>query len=364
MAKILHLIPTLEGGGAERQVAYLATALHQRGWDVTVASLRRGVNAGMLEEAGVKLLPIKSARSRDPLLFLRVPRLVHEIGPDLIHTWVPAMDILGGFSASLLRVPWVASERYQPDAWPPGIRTWSRQRLILRTANVVVTNSEKAAATYKSLGAREGSIRCVPNGVPLERLRTADPADRSGLGVGEGTRLLVVVGRPDPQKNIETIIRALPRVMERIPVLLLVFGIGPGRAKLEALVRDLGLERNVRFEGYSEASPAWLRSADLFVSASHFEGNPNVVMEAMACGSPMVLSDIQEHRELAGDGALYFTATDQDELADSVVSALSQSEAAGARVRMASGLIEARSVGTMVERYEAIYTTLLDGMRR
>jgi len=361
--KILHLIPTLEGGGAERQLAYLGSGLRDRGWDITVASLRRGVNTELLVGAGVRLLPIKNASPRDPLLLPRILRLIRGLDPDIVHTWLPSMDLLGGISTSLLRVPWVASERSQPDAWPPGIRTRSRQSLILKRARILVTNSETAVARYLELGAREALVRCVPNGIPLEHLRSAVPADRSVVGARDDVKLIMVVGRRSEQKNLEAIIRALPRVVERIPIVLLVFGVGPLRALLEALVRDQGLEEHVRFEGFSDAIPGWLHGADLFLSASQVEGSPNAVMEAMACGCPMVLSDIEEHQELAGDGALYFEPTDPAALAGCVMSALSNTEASVARSRIASDIIEAFTVEKMVSHYEEIYSAIVRDVR-
>lgn len=357
--RILHLIPTLEGGGAERQLAYLAEGLQADGWEVVVASLRGGVNTDLLRKADIQPRLIKNSSPRDPMLLPRIVRLARDAQPDIIHTWIPSMDILGGLASITLRVPWVASERTQPESWHTGWQMRLRRRLVFGRARVVVTNSQRAAATCVRLGARQERVRFIPNAVPLNSLRDATPVDRAAAGLHTDAKLIVAVGRLDDGKNTEAIVKALPEVLTSVQADVRVFGIGPNRSQLGEQARNLGLKDRVVFEGFSPRVPSWLLAADLFVSASRAEGNPNAVIEAMACETPLVLSDIQEHRELAGGAALYFDPPDVRGLARGVIAALANRESSAERVRLATERVNGMDLPRMITSYRNLYDQIL-----
>jgi glycosyltransferase involved in cell wall biosynthesis len=103
-----------------------------------------------------------------------------------------------------------------------------------------------------------------------------------------------------------------------------------------------------------------MKAADVFVSVSYFEGMPNTVAEAMACGCPLVLSDIPQHREICpGDGALYADPRDPRAIAKAVVAAIDNSSACRTRAQRAQSATLEWSPMAMAERYEAIYREVL-----
>src|SRR3954462_14593517 len=108
---VLHLIPTLEGGGAERQLAMLAVEQVRQGLNVHVGFRRAGVHASALRAGGVKLHELGEFR-RLPLRFMwNLHRLVGSVKPGVIQTWLPSMDVLGGLLAAGHRRRWLISER-------------------------------------------------------------------------------------------------------------------------------------------------------------------------------------------------------------------------------------------------------------
>ena len=138
-----------------------------------------------------------------------------------------------------------------------------------------------------------------------------------------------------------------------------VFGEGPLREMLEGAASELGVRPHVRFPGFTRDLPRWILASDVVVSTSVFEGSPNVVMEAMACRTPLVLSDIPSLRALVGAGALYFREGDAEGLSSCISSTLSDVAGTAARVDVAAVLAEGFSVGVMVTRYEEVYDGLL-----
>src|SRR4051794_23417155 len=116
--RILHMILSLTGGGAERQLAYLAPALSGRGHDVHVGFIFPGPSPEQFGE-GCTLHPLPAWARRTPLLLIESLSLVRRLRPDVIQTWLVHMDIVGGATARLLRLPWVIGERSAALSYPP-----------------------------------------------------------------------------------------------------------------------------------------------------------------------------------------------------------------------------------------------------
>ena len=99
--RILQCIPTMTGGGAERQLVYLCEGLTQLGWDVTVALLDLGPNVERLSRAGIHTEVLTHRTNYDPFLVWQLVDLIRRLRPDVVHTWLPTMNIIGGIAAGL-----------------------------------------------------------------------------------------------------------------------------------------------------------------------------------------------------------------------------------------------------------------------
>ncbi|HEV2172461.1 MAG TPA: glycosyltransferase [Nitrospira sp.] len=170
----------------------------------------------------------------------------------------------------------------------------------IRHATRVIAVAENLAQRARQGGVPAERIKVIANGVDGERFRLiARKAAREQLGLSERGRLLVSVGHLSPRKGFHRVIRSLPKIVETFPdVRLAIVGgrgaEGDNSADLRALVSKLGLENQVLFVG--EQTPdrvaLWLGAANAFVLASDFEGCPNVILEAMACGRPIVATRV------------------------------------------------------------------------
>lgn len=355
--RILHCIPTLGMGGAERQVALLGAAQARSGHIVHVALVRGGANRPLLEEAGVTMHVLPVRGNSDPALVSGLLRSVLSVRPDLVQTWLPQMDVAGGIAALVTRTPWLLAERssegaYAPgSAFPPG---W-KQRLrtmVGRMASGIVANSGCGEAYWRVLAPRVPRW-VIRNAVPLEQIQTTPPAEAS-------PRSMLFVGRLDSGKKVDALVRALARTNGSALGPLLVCGDGPDRTALEGLATRLGLKERVRFLGIRADVWPLMRAAALVVNPSAFEGCPNVVLEAMASGRPLVVSDIPAHRELLDERAAWLVDfEDPDAVAVAIEEALLDRAEATRRSEEAARRVEAFRIPRMVEQYDSVYRQVL-----
>lgn len=191
----------------------------------------------------------------------------------------------------------------------PLARTRLRRRLMqtaLRRANHVFAVAEALAEHVRKLGARPQHLTVVPNGIDLEKFHRVerDGARRDLRITAQGT-VLVSVGGLTERKGFHRVIELLPELRKRFPdlVYLVVGGASPEgdwRSRLEALAADLDVQEAVRFLGpvRPEELKVPLSAADVFVLSTRNEGWANVFLEAMACGLPVVTTDVGGNREV------------------------------------------------------------------
>lgn len=370
--KVLEIIPTLDQGGAEKQLCLLADGLKRRGVDVHVCALTRsGPRAKELERAEVPLHEIHKRWKLDLGAYRRLHKLIRQLQPDIVHTWLFAANAYGRKAAFASRVPVVIAGERCVDPWKSWELTIDR-RLARRTTCIAV-NSSGIREFYVERGLPADKFRVIPNAIDVEtRGSETSPAEArqeilQELGLADDTRLIVAVGRLWPQKRYKDLIWAadLLKVI-RDDVHLLIAGEGPQRWRLERFRRQVQIEDRVHFLGQREDIPRLLAAADCYWLGSGYEGQSNSLMEAMAMGLPAVVSDIPGNRDLVEDqvSGLMAPVGSRDEFARQTNVLLDDDELAArlgraARERMASEF----SLDKMVERHYSMYAELLAAAR-
>lgn len=359
--RILHLIPNLLAGGAQQQLSYLAAEQQRAGHDVHVGYLIPGPKRVLFERPGLTLHSLGARGNHDPRLFVAVYRVIGAVDPDVVQTWLLQMDVLGGAAALLRKRPWVMTERASAPAYA-GVKV--RWRVLQASrADAVVSNSREGDAYWKGRLAPDAR-RVIRNGVPLDEIARVEPVEAGTSGLPRGNRVVLYAGRIGLQKNLETLVPALGVVTRGRAVTAYLCGDGTHERETRSLIAGLGPGCDVRFVGYVPDVWRWMKRADVFVSVSHFEGHPNTVLEAAACGCPLVLSDIPEHREMLGDDEAVFVGRFSPEaVARAIETVLADPESARRRAGAARAAVETFSVERMAAEYETLYREVI-GRRR
>jgi glycosyltransferase involved in cell wall biosynthesis len=345
----------MEGGGAERQLTYLAEGLTGLGWEVHVALLRDGVNLARLERSGATVHRLEVRGNHDPSLVPRVASLIRRIGASVVQTWLLQMDVAAALAALMTHTPLVVTERSCEAAYPPGLKTRLRC-LVARRARAIVSNSPGGNRYWESLS--NGVERLIiPNGLPLVEIDAASRADLSPYGIGLSDRVVLYAGRFSAEKNLDTLLAALVGVVSTPGVKAMLCGDGPLRGQIDAAIRHAHLQDRIVTPGYVNNVWEWMKRADVFVSVGMFEGHPNTVLEALACGCRIVASDIEAHRDfLDAEVADFVEPGDQNSIRDAIASALKLPQSGRDRSRARA---ERWSMPAVSARYDSLYRQIL-----
>lgn len=362
--RILHLCPSLAGGGAERQLCYLSRELGNRGHHVDVVVLDIGPNIDLLtgvENVRVHILgkgkPVfhgtPSLQNYNPLVLMRVFGMIRKLRPDVVQTWIAQMDVVGGIAAKVAAVPWILREPSSALTYIDGglkstLRTW-----LGRNASVVVANSNAGSDYWGSVSPSVRRV-VIRNGVPISTIECTPRLMHPDIP--DSMPLILYAGRFDREKNVERTLKAMGDAAFQFNAQAIVCGTGPLKPALRTIADNLPDPSRVKLWDYQQRLWPLIKRADVFVSVSHQEGSPNGVLEAMACRCPLVVSDIPEHREiLSPDSAEFVDAHSVDSITKGLIRALIDRPLAEARAQKAYSDISQLSVKEMATRYENLY---------
>lgn len=352
--KVLHLISTFGSGGAERQLSILAPALAESGVECHIGYCSEGPNLQSLLESNVHLHQFRVAGNHDPKLFWQIWSLIRTIKPDVIQTWLLQMDVVGGGAALLAGVPCILSERSSERNYPAGWK--ARLRIAIgKRAYCVVANSQGGVEYWRNQST-ELPINLVRNCIAVRGNECISEISILRDKI-KGLPTILFAGRFSHEKNVFVMIQALIETLDVIPTAIaLVFGEGVYEADLRRSVEKAGLSERIHFMGYSNELSSWMTLANVCVSTSWFEGNPNVVLESAASGCPLVISDIPAHREIFDENSVNFAKPDSPgEFASALVSKLHDNSSAKTKAARAQNIVAGFSQEQIVASYLSIY---------
>jgi starch synthase (maltosyl-transferring) len=230
-------------------------------------------------------------------------RELRRFRPQLLQTFLFHANIAGRIAGKLARVPRIVS----------GIRVAERRSrwhlLVDRYTNWMVDGNVCVSQAVAEFSVHAGLDRhktvVIGNGVEVAPIAMAEPLSRATLGLPADARILLSLGRLDHQKGYSYLLDALPPLVREFEDLhVLLVGEGPAREELTTQIAENQLQKRVHLLGWRDDVPRLLKTAEVFVSSSLWEGLPNAVLEAMAAGLPIVATSVEGSSELLGDGQM------------------------------------------------------------
>lgn len=298
-SKVALFLPDLRGGGAERVAVNLANAFVDRGIDVEMVVMRlQGELLAQLDQQ-VRVIDLGTPRQRHVLLPLI--RYLRRSRPKAVLANMWPLTILAALARLLSRVrtrvvavehtTWSASCLAQRRKTRLSIKT-TMHALLPRTDAIVAVSKGAAADLERFAGLRPGSARVIYNPVAGARQATSTSLHGALAAWAHGPhKRVLAVGTLKAVKDFPLLLQAFARLCKTENARLLILGEGEERQRLEALVKELGLEQAVSLPGFVADTAAAYAHADLFVLSSTNEGLPTVIIEALEHGVPVVSTD-------------------------------------------------------------------------
>lgn len=370
--RIAHVITGLGLGGAEGMLERLLSALDGGEFGAAVWSL------GALGPVGERLarrgVPVHALgfgrRLPDPRRFHRLVRELRAWRPDVVQTWMYHADLLGGIAASMAgRIPvvWNLRQSTLVRGRTRGTTLAIAKLCALLSARLpsrIVSCSEAAAAAHRAFGYDASRLVCIPNGFDLSRFRP-DPQARASLhrelGLEDATPLVGMIARFDPQKDHRTFLAAAGLLAAARPAarfLLCGEGMHAGNAQLQGWIEAAGVHGRCLLLGPRADLPRITAALDVATSSARYgEGFPNVIGEAMACGVPVVATEVGDSGLILGDCGRLVAPGDPAALAagwEALLALPPEARAAGGlrgRERIAARF----SLAAIAARYAALY---------
>ncbi|MGQ9560447.1 MAG: glycosyltransferase family 4 protein [Candidatus Oleimicrobiaceae bacterium] len=381
---VVNWLYSPEYGGGAQQSRLLLRHLARRGAEVEVlARTRRRTLLGETVVDGVRVTRVPGGNGQVGLRLRTGLALVAAVArrrnwADIVHTF--------GFMPEVALAARMAGKRLVQKVTLVGLddaASLHRRRLgavaahIAKMADAVVGSSQAAITHSLAGGIPAYRLWAIPNGVDLDRFHPASPRERQSLrrrlGLGEHAFLVVFVGLPEPRKGLDVALDALASVRARglrsaelvvVGPPPMAFPDHPFSQELMGLVRKHHLAEMVHFVGIRENVQDYLRCADVFVLPSRAEGQPNALLEAMACGLPSVARRLEGITDELLLGGRRGYLVDRDDACDFAMALMELSEAP----QLCSSLgMEARAyverhhdIRRVAEAHWTLYQTLMD----
>jgi glycosyltransferase involved in cell wall biosynthesis len=308
--QIAFFLPDLRGGGAEKVLSILANELAGRGLGIDFVLVKAtGVHLKTLSE-NVRVVELGSVNS-----YLSLPGLIRYLRamqPDVLYSSLDLTNLIaliarrlsGVNTRTVVRIANTISHQKRVF-WKKGLEkvlfSW-----IYPWADDVIAVSESVAKDISSYaGISPLKIHVVYNPVITPGLLAeANELTAHPWFQVRQAPVILSVGRFSEQKDFDTLIRAFALLRKRLEARLIILGEGGLRPGLVSLAQSLGIERDLDLPGYVENPHPYMRQADAFVLSSKWEGLPNALIEALACGCPVISTDCPGGiREILADGA-------------------------------------------------------------
>jgi glycosyltransferase involved in cell wall biosynthesis len=369
-ATVMHVISNLNDGGAEGALYRLCIHSHHHK-HVVVSMTDRGKYGPMLEAAGIGLYCLEMPQGKPTWeSVVSFWRLLRNVRPDIVQTWMYHADLMGGLMARFAgvhRVYW----GIRHGNLTPG--TVKRSTIFIAklcahlskfVPNRIVSCSLNASNSHVAIGYEKSRMTVIPNGYDVSRF-APDPMARERLRSewGGGSFVLGMVARFNTQKDHSNLFRAL-QILKKQGRFFHCVLVGPdmddSNLQLQLLLQKFNVTNVVRLLGPRTDVSAVMNALDLHVLSSLGEAFPNVLAESMACGTPCVTTDVGDAAYIVGESGWVVQPRDSVALSDAIAKAMDLCEVAGGdwlsrKFLARERIVENFNINRMIDGYNKVW---------
>jgi glycosyltransferase involved in cell wall biosynthesis len=375
MIKVMHIITDLSPGGAETMLYRVLSRMDTARFENEVISLTDlGSLAGKIQAASVPVRALGMRRGiPNPFPVMRLRQWIRESKPQIVQTWMYHANLIGGVAARLagdIPVVW-GIHHANLDPQENKLRTiWTAKscaRMSRWLPRRIVSCSQAGLLSHTELGYAANNMEVIPNGFNLEEFRP-DPGARLSLrrelGITEDALVIGMAAHFRPAKDHHNLIQAAARLHAMIPevhFMLCGLGVTYDNTDLTKWIAEAGIQAHCHLLGDRRDMPRLLSAIDIATSPSLSEAFPQAVGEAMACGTPCVVTNVGDSALIVGDTGRVVPPRNPDKLAAAWRALIE----AGPGVRRQMGMAakcriqQHFALPVVVERYQAMYARLV-----
>lgn len=371
MNKILFIIISFAGGGAERLLTHLLKHLKRDSFEKVVVIFEKRIDYKNIPE-DVRIICLNKKRAIDFFkLIISLGNIIRKERPSLIHahlTYANYLTVLARYF-SKYKVPLILTEQTHLGHSLKEERFSFFKKEIVKNlypkANriVAVSNGVKRNLV-EDFGISEKKIKVIYNSVDITIIEELSKEEVAHPWFKEEIPIVVTCGRLVTPKNYPLLLRSFQRVLRKTDAKLIIIGKGEERKNLESLTISLGIEKSVAFLGFQNNPFKYIAKSDIFVLSSDFEGLPNVLIEAMACGVPVISTRCPSGPDeiiTDGENGLLVPVGDEEALTQAILRLLEDKELRKKLAKAGKKKAEEFRIEKIIGEYEKLFKEVING---
>ena len=361
---ILYLIATLDIGGAERQLVELVKRIDKKKFNPIVCCLTRGGPLEQeLKEIRVEYFILGKKFKFDFSVIFKLITILKQKNIHILHTWMFTSNFFGRVSGIFSRVPIIIASERGVDRWKNKFYLLIDWALSCFTDRIICVSKGVRNFYNRYANISLSKLITIYGGIELNNRININEQKKEEFGFKKGSTVITTIGHLVSYKGIKYMLFAAVKVINNFPgVRFLIVGEGPDENRLKKLVKKLNISQNVIFIGLRRDIRDILSITNIFVLPSLIEGLPNVIIEAMLAGKPVIATNIPGNDELVVDQetGLLVHPKDANSLASAIITLLENPEMGKKMGLSGEKRIKKHfSINKTIRKTEELYETLI-----
>ncbi len=364
--KVIHIITTINRGGAENHLKDLISTQVEKGYHIKVLYLKGdGYWREEFESKGIEVIGPNIRHYHSILFNRRLRATILRSCPDIIHAHLGPAELYTFFNLLGMNKARLIISKHNDKRFAPIVFGNALMKMVARRAQKVIAISDATREYFIVKGISPSKLKTIHYGIDSNQFTHSRQEDvqsiRRAWKIGEGELLFGTLARLVPQKSLDTMLRAFQLYSSKTskPAKLVLVGRGPLEKKLKLAVKALNIEKNVIFAGFRTDVPELLNALDVFLLSSIHEGFGLVLIEAMSAGTPIIATRVSAIPEVLGEAGMMVEPKNEEQMAEAML----QMELERQRIMYRRlGLERVKKAFTLEKMFEETHQVYLDAI--